>query len=84
MRTSARVVRRAPGFDVPEFLAAGPRDVLVADVPVARNVLRQDDPAETAPTSRAGAEPASRALAGLLIGVALVALVVCLATGVLV
>jgi hypothetical protein len=86
MRTSARVVRRAPGFDVPEFLAAGPRDVLVAapDVPVARNVLRQDDPAETAPTSRAGAEPASRALAGLLIGVALVALVVCLATDVLV
>jgi hypothetical protein len=29
------VVRRTPGFDVPEFLAAGPREVLVAasDVP---------------------------------------------------
>jgi hypothetical protein len=37
------VVRRAPGFDVPEFLAAGPRDVLVAasDVRVARDVLRE-------------------------------------------
>jgi hypothetical protein len=23
------LVRRAPGFDVPDFLAAGPRDVLV-------------------------------------------------------
>ena len=37
------VVRRAPGFDVPEFLAAGPRHVLVAasDVPVAQDVLRR-------------------------------------------
>jgi hypothetical protein len=40
------VVRRAPGFDVPEFLAAGPREVLVAasDVPLARDVLREVDP----------------------------------------
>jgi hypothetical protein len=40
------VVCRAPGFDVPEFLAAGPREVLVAasDVPVARDVLREVDP----------------------------------------
>jgi hypothetical protein len=80
------VVRRAPGFDVPEFLAAGPRDVLVAafDVPVARDVLRQGDPAEPAPRLRSGADRPSRVLAGLLIGVALVALVVCLATYVLV
>jgi hypothetical protein len=80
------VVRRAPGFDVPEFLAAGPRHVLVAasDVPVARDVLRQDDAGEPAPPSRSGADRPSRVLAGLLIGVALVALVVCLATGVLV
>jgi hypothetical protein len=29
------VVRRAPGFDIPEFLAAGPRELLVAasDIP---------------------------------------------------
>jgi hypothetical protein len=40
------LVRRAPGFDVPDFLAAGPRDVLVAakDVPTARQVLLPDDP----------------------------------------
>jgi hypothetical protein len=76
------VVRRAPAFDVPEFLAAGPRDVLVAasDVPVARDVLRQDEPG---PPSQSGADRPSRVLAGLLIGVALVALVACLATGVL-
>jgi hypothetical protein len=80
------VVRRAPGFDVPEFLAAGPREVLVAasDVPIARDVLRQGDPDETAPPTRSGADRPSRVLAGLLIGVALVALVVCLATDVLV
>lgn len=41
------VVRRAPGFDVPDFLSAGPREVLVAatDVAVARDVLREVDPA---------------------------------------
>ena len=35
------VVRRAPGFDVPDFLAAGPRDVLVAasGAEVAREIL---------------------------------------------
>ena len=80
------VVRRAPGFDVPEFLAAGPRDVLVAasDVPVAREVLREVDSDEPARPSRSGADRRSRVLAGLLIPVALVALVVCLATDVLV
>ena len=82
----ASVVRRAPGFDVPEFLAAGPRHVLVAasDVRVARDVLREVDPGEPGPPSRSGADRPSRVLAGLLIGVALVALVVCLATDVLV
>jgi hypothetical protein len=80
------VVRRAPGFDVPEFLAAGPRHVLVAasDVPTARDVLRQGDADEAAPPRRSSADRPSRVLAGLLIGVALVALVVCLATDVLV
>src|SRR3954471_23911193 len=39
------VVRRAPGVDVPEFLAAGPRGVLVAaeDIGVARDVLHHED-----------------------------------------
>lgn len=80
------VVRRAPGFDVPEFLAAGPRHVVVAaaDVPVAQDVLREVDPGQPGPSSRSGADRRSRVLAGLLIPVALVALVVCLATDVLV
>jgi hypothetical protein len=39
------ILRRTPGFDVPDFLAAGPRDVLVPEsgVEVARDVLRQSD-----------------------------------------
>jgi hypothetical protein len=80
------VVRRAPGFDVPEFLAGGPRDVLVAasDVSIAGDVLRQGEQDETAPLMRSSADRPSRVLAGLLIGVALVALVVCLASDVLV
>ena len=80
------VLRRAPGFDVPEFLAGGPREVLVAasDVPVARDVLRQEDPGEPGLSSGSGADRPSRVLVGLLIGLALVALVVCIGTVVLV
>ena len=80
------VVRRAPGFDVPEFLAAGPREVLVAasDVPVARDLLREVEPGEPGPPSGSGPDRPSRVLAAVLIAVALVALVVCLATDVLV
>ncbi|MGB7588220.1 MAG: DUF2007 domain-containing protein [Solirubrobacterales bacterium] len=35
------MLKRAPGFDVPDFLAAGPRHVLVAEavVDLAREVL---------------------------------------------
>jgi hypothetical protein len=40
------VLRRAPGFDVPDFLAAGPRDVLVpaSAESDARDVLLQTGP----------------------------------------
>ena len=63
-----------------------PRHLLVAasDVPIARDVLRQGDPDEAAQLTRSDADRPSRVLAGLLIGVALVALFVCLTTGVLV
>jgi hypothetical protein len=39
------VLRRAPGFDVPDFLAGGPRHVLVAasDAATAQQVLVPDD-----------------------------------------
>ena len=80
------VVRRAPGFDVPEFLAAGPRHVLVAasDVPDAQDVLREVDPGPSGPSPRSGADRRTRVIAGLLIPVALVVLVVCLTTDVIV
>ena len=79
------VVRRTRGFDAPEFGAAGPRDVLVAasDVPVARGLLREVDPGEPEPPSRSGEDRPSRVLAGLLVAVALVGIVVCLATDVI-
>src|SRR5262245_2349276 len=79
------VVRRAPGFDVPEFLSAGPREVFVAasDVPVARDLLRQDEPAEPETPSQPGADRPSWVLAAVLVVVALVAFVVCLATDVI-
>ena len=86
------VVRRAPGFDVPEFLSAGPRHVLVAasDVPVARDVLREVESGEveadeSEPAERSGgAWPSRRVIAALLFGLTLVVLVVCLATDVIV
>jgi hypothetical protein len=52
----ASVVNRSGGFDVPDFLAAGPRDVLVAQsgVDVARDVLRA--PGSGEPPARAARE----------------------------
>jgi hypothetical protein len=43
------MARRTRGFDVPDFLAAGPRDVLVpaSGADAARDVLRAADVAET-------------------------------------
>ena len=69
---------------MPEFLAAGPRDVLVAasDVPVATDVLRPVDLGEPGPPSQMRRDRPSRVLAGLLIVAALVGLVVCVAAGV--
>ena len=78
------VVRRAAGFDVPEFLAAGPRDVLVAasDVAAARDILREVDTGEPRPPSRSGADRRPRVRAWLLIAVAIVVVVVCVAADV--
>jgi len=43
------MARRSRGFDVPDFLAAGPRDILVPESgsEAARDVLRETDVAET-------------------------------------
>jgi hypothetical protein len=73
--------RRAAGFDVPDFLAAGPRDVLVpaSGVEVARDVLLQADLGSTLPAGSAVDAP-GRVLLGVLIAVALVALILWLGT----
>jgi hypothetical protein len=74
------LLRRTAGFDVPDFLAAGPRDVLVpeAGLPAAREVLLQAELIDehAVPT---GVAPV-RLLAGLLLALAVGALVVWAAT----
>jgi hypothetical protein len=76
-------VRRAAGFDVPDFLAAGPRDVLVPEsgLRVAREVLRESeiiDEPQTAPPgmSTAPGRPAAMLLLGLLAGSSVLALLI--------
>jgi Putative prokaryotic signal transducing protein len=78
------LVIRAPGFDNPEFLSAGPRDVLVArsQTSVARDVLLQHDVASPAPLADRGDRP-SRIVGGVLLAAALVGLMVCVAVDVL-
>jgi hypothetical protein len=75
------LIRRAAGFDVPDFLAGGPREVLVAasGAPTAHEVL------VTAQIVAAGPRPSaidapSRMLAGLLLAVAIVAVILFMAT----
>jgi hypothetical protein len=68
------MLRRTRGFDVPDMLAAGPRDVLVpaSGAGTAREVLLQADLLDERP---AGGERPGRLLAGLLAVCALVAVV---------
>ena len=69
------ILRRTAGFDVPDFLAAGPRDVLVpqSGAPTAREVLME---AELIGESEPGPTVAPlRLLAGLLIALAVGALI---------
>jgi hypothetical protein len=53
------VLRRTQGFDVPDFLAAGPRDILVpqAGADAARDLLMQADLAPRAAGGRPGPRP---------------------------
>jgi hypothetical protein len=77
------LLRRSAGFDVPDFLAAGPRDVLVpqAGASTAREVLLQAELIDAEPPG-ATVAPA-RLLAGLLVALAVGALVVWLVTDLL-
>jgi hypothetical protein len=74
------VLRRARGFDVPDFLAAGPRDVLVPEsgYEAARDLLRDADllTTEQPPESLPGIGSPLRLAIGILVAVALAALLV--------
>jgi hypothetical protein len=75
------VLRRTAGFDVPDFLAAGPRDVLVpeAGAETAREVLLQ---ADLAPTTAERTGPRPLVLASVIgVGGAAAALVAWLLQG---
>jgi zinc ribbon protein len=74
------LLRRSRGFDVPDYLAAGPRDVMVpaSGAPTAREVLLE---AELAPAgSDSGGVSPARLLLGLLAACALVAIIAWLGT----
>jgi hypothetical protein len=70
------ILRRSAGFDVPDFLAAGPRDILVPEtgLSTAREVLLQGELISDEEPARVVAP--GRLLAGLLIALALGALLV--------
>jgi hypothetical protein len=72
-------LQRTRGFDVPDMLAAGPRDVMVPEsgYAAAREVLLQ---AEIVSGERPASTPPLRLLAGLLAACALVALIAWIGT----
>jgi hypothetical protein len=78
------MLKRSAGFDVPDMLAAGPRDVLVprSGAEVAREVLLQAD--LLAGPSSSGVDSASRILIGLVGALVLVALIAWIGTELLV
>ncbi|MDX6641254.1 MAG: hypothetical protein QOF12_2265, partial [Solirubrobacteraceae bacterium] len=78
------LLQRTRGFDVPDMLAAGPRDVMVPEsgAAVAREVLMEAEIIDPA-TSAVPGTRAYRVLAGLLGAVALVAVIAWLGTDVL-
>jgi hypothetical protein len=81
------MLKRSAGFDVPDMLAAGPRDVLVprSGAEVAREVLLQAELLPSPGSGRTdGGDSASRVLAGLLTALVLVALVAWIGTELLV
>jgi hypothetical protein len=75
------MLQRTRGFDVPDMLAAGPRDVMVPrnGVDAAREVLLQADLLPAEPAGSAIDRP-FRILAGLLAAIAVVALILWLGT----
>jgi hypothetical protein len=70
------MLRRSGGFDVPDFLAAGPRDVMVPEsgVMAAREVLLQSELITAERDAVPWSSTARRVMAGLLLGLALLAI----------
>src|SRR4051794_27642051 len=79
------LLRRTRGFDVPDMMAAGPRDVMVpaSGAATAREVLLEADIVSSEPASTLAPDRALRVLAALLGAVALVGVIVWLGTEVL-
>jgi transposase len=77
-------LRRTAGFDVPDMLAAGPRDVLVPEsgVETAHQVLLDSElVSHPNPAASSAAPPPGVLLAGILVALGIVALLVWLALG---
>jgi uncharacterized protein YbaR (Trm112 family) len=76
------MLRRTAGFDVPDFLAAGPRDVLVPEsgVVTAREVLLEAELIDRDPAAGDRVVAPGRLLAGLLVALAFGALLVWVGT----
>jgi len=73
------IQRRTRGFDVPDFLAAGPRDVMVSEAayePARQMLLDADMVADRAPQGMPGIGSPARLLAWVLVAVALAAALV--------
>ena len=70
------LLRRSPGFDVPDFLAAGPRDIMVpiSGADTAREILLQTE--LIGPDAEGGSVAPRRLLVGLLAALAFGALVI--------
>ena len=68
------IVRRSAGFDVPDYLAGGPRDVLVAEsaLGAAREMLLDTElaPREPRPSERAGTPLVTAAVVIAVVGAA--------------
>jgi hypothetical protein len=76
------MLRRTAGFDVPDFLAAGPRDVLVpaSGAEAAREVLLEAEIIDPTPPTARSSPRAMQLLGGLLLACVIVAVVLFMAT----
>jgi hypothetical protein len=79
------MLRRTRGFDVPDMLAAGPRDVMVpaSGAAAAREVLLQAEVIEDEPAASRAVDSPARLLVGLLAFIALVGVIAWVGTEIL-